>query len=795
MMFRYPIIGIALLSFILAVGCSGSGNGVAPTSGDLESQSNVDRHQCWGLWQFVADPDAGTLDVIQLRSGDFHLNALPFLEPPPLVNLTLESVQFNGNIVEADIGLRHPFLGLDEFTGFDVCGILITNGSMTGYGDSSLRLAGPGDTRLLNPDGVSRWWNPSEFPVNLGTMFSYNDGLLGTPDAVGHYNSTLNAYKYYCDDLGPNDPISNVTLAKRGLFSAGKKNIRHYSIELDAGLIFNYAVDACWHFPDGAKPWDIPGDFPEGANRTEPWRVDVTEALNTLWNDGNDSGGNLGLVLDVYDWFNSELDSVKIESPGNFPAVVSSTPTGGGDGYSTYEIDIFDVTPALDEINILISVTSEEDGFEGFIPGTNTTAYFSHVSDVASQPGEDPVCDIEIDPASPSMPFEGWGAFIFDASGSYDPLGNQLTFEWDFNDDGVFGDPYNYGPPEKPVKVFEFTNQTQVCVRVSNGVGGESECCVDVDIIGKPSKNIQLRPDVIPTDIAIDHTNGDLWVLYNDKVVWKYPRDNWYQSGAQLYPLWATIAHANWIDITPSQYSVIAGDYASNNPLTMIYDPSGNLLYPMAQGGPDYPNVEVYAITSGVYLNHVGNILGWPPDNATFAIRYPDDDWFYGNQWHYYWPTVYTGYDQIYFGYIKGVESDANGNYLWYLEGDPEYYAARWMLSTSGFPYSQNFDNAYMGIGSATDSDNGFNDPRDITRDDLDRIFVLDKLSTGEPRVKLWSVDGNNTTSLGSFGDSTTISADPLRIEGSDYEGNIVVLHGDASPYMISVFLPGEMPS
>ena len=61
-------------------------------------------------------------------------------------------------------------------------------------------MAGDGDMRLLNPDGYSRWWNPAEFPNN-GTIFGYNDGLLGAPDSYADYNNTLNGYKYFCDDL------------------------------------------------------------------------------------------------------------------------------------------------------------------------------------------------------------------------------------------------------------------------------------------------------------------------------------------------------------------------------------------------------------------------------------------------------------------------------------------------------------------------------------------------------------------------------------------------------------------
>jgi len=254
----------------------------------------------WGCYQFTADPISGTLDCIPLRQTAMHLNALPFLEPPPLTNLTVGSLKFNGNVIDADIGLRHPLTGFAKFTGFDVCGILITNGSVTGFDDPDIRMAGEGDTRLLNPDGYSRWWNPAEFPHG-NNISSYTDGLLGTPDSIADYNSTINAYKYFCDDLQPYDPLGKVPLEKRGMFGAGKKNIRHYTIDMSGSLIFNYAVDACWKFPAGAPPYTAPDSFPPGANRFEAWRISVTELENTLYNDGSKSGGKLHLSLDIYD--------------------------------------------------------------------------------------------------------------------------------------------------------------------------------------------------------------------------------------------------------------------------------------------------------------------------------------------------------------------------------------------------------------------------------------------------------------------------------------------------------------
>lgn len=339
-----------------------------------------------GYWQGVIDPQAQTLDFVRLREGNFHLNALGFLEPPPLLNLTLESLEFNGNLLTADIGLRHPFLGLTEFSGFDVCGIFISGGSVSGFTDTDLVMTGEGDTRLLNPDGYSRWWNPSEFPYD-STIFGYTDGLLGAPDSVADFNTTLNGYKYYCDDLDDiGDTLDDVDINNRGLFSAGQKNVRRFEMEIGtAGLVFNYAVDACWQFPESDPPWTAPDDFAIEANRVEAWHVTVTELENTLFNDGSESGGALSLSIDVYDWFNADMNTVRVESPGNFTMTESATAIGGGVGYSTYEVDITGATPAEGSIDLLVSIVSEEENWGEFITGVNTTAYFTHSADVSTE--------------------------------------------------------------------------------------------------------------------------------------------------------------------------------------------------------------------------------------------------------------------------------------------------------------------------------------------------------------------------------------------------------------------------
>ena len=170
---RYLILLLVILT--ASLGCSGSSGDMA-SAPDVQTPSKsatVSSHYTWGLWQFTADPAAETLDAVQLRSGNFHLNALPFLEPPPLLYLTLETLQFNGNIIDADIGLRHPFLGLNEFTGFDVCGIFISNGSVSGFDDAS---AGNGRRRGYAPLESRRLLAMVEsgrVPARTRTMFGY----------------------------------------------------------------------------------------------------------------------------------------------------------------------------------------------------------------------------------------------------------------------------------------------------------------------------------------------------------------------------------------------------------------------------------------------------------------------------------------------------------------------------------------------------------------------------------------------------------------------------------------------
>ena len=124
---------------VLLVGCS---QGVNPVAQDLKGLSPSTpvslgtSHNLWGLWTFICDPVTESVAIVPMREAELHLNALAFLEPPPFQYITLESkLEFSGGILDVDIGIRNPFFGQKIYTGFDICGIIFTHGSVTGYTD------------------------------------------------------------------------------------------------------------------------------------------------------------------------------------------------------------------------------------------------------------------------------------------------------------------------------------------------------------------------------------------------------------------------------------------------------------------------------------------------------------------------------------------------------------------------------------------------------------------------------------------------------------------------------------
>ncbi len=336
------------LFLLLLVSCSSTSTNV--TVGDLpvrESASGNTSHRLMGMWQFMWDPETQDLEYCQLRVSDMHLNVLGWLEPAPLLFLTLESdIEYDhiNNLITVDIGLSHPFAGLNEFAGFDVKGIVISRADLIDATPSrDLKMPGPNTLHLVNADGYSRMWNPDEFPYDPeNDIFTYRDGMLGAPDDWANYDAQLNGYKYFCDGLGPGDPVSNMPFTNRGLFVPGTKNIRTYQLAMPQGLIFNYAVDASWEFPSGGAPWAIPDDYPISANSPEAYHIDYSlEGMMFSENAGSD----LNLYITVYDHQPGSIQNVYVEAKDLYFDVAPNPPavyTASFEG-STQFTDVYSV--------------------------------------------------------------------------------------------------------------------------------------------------------------------------------------------------------------------------------------------------------------------------------------------------------------------------------------------------------------------------------------------------------------------------------------------------------------------
>ena len=248
------------------------------------------------------------------------------------------------NVVTVDIGLTHPFAGLNEFAGFDVKGILISRADLIDATPSrDMSIPGPTTLRLMNADGYTRMWNPEEFPYNPdNNLFTYSDGLLGAPDEWANYDAQLNGYKYFCDGLNPGDPVSNMPFTSRGLFIPGSKNIRTYQLAMPQVLIFNYAVDASWEFPNGLSPWAIPDDYPISANSPEAYHIDYSlEGIMFAENAGSD----MNLYITVYDHQPGSIQNVYVEAKDLFFADAPNPPavfTASFEG-STQFTDVYSV--------------------------------------------------------------------------------------------------------------------------------------------------------------------------------------------------------------------------------------------------------------------------------------------------------------------------------------------------------------------------------------------------------------------------------------------------------------------
>ncbi len=854
------LLAVILLTAAVAFGCSsGGGNPTAPSAGpDLTgSVSHVGQAQThlWGYYDVYIDIESQTVEAVMNRMCMFTANVVTFVNNP-VTNLSFKiygtPVTADYVDVDIDVTIKHPFPGMNQYDGYDVRGVFMGTGAAALKYDSKLKHAEYGANQTLYdyndkvtlaytdpygdslvgmPDGYTRWFNAKEF-IFPGIM-GYTQGKLATPNYQAMLTATLNPYKYFADGLGADEDLwtwLNANPAFNGVFTAGTSNTRNYYLRFPTagGVKYGYAIVASWK---GEAPENHP------ANASEAAAISAYVTPDVYYVSGTEKGGDLILDVNVWGW-DYQPSVIKIESTvlsavHEFDAA-EMTPTGGDANYSTYHAEIpADAVSGTDGNEFW--VVAEYGDFDytceftpaGGAPDATLAAFFRYDLFVSNTPYNlPPVCDLQV---VTTMPAEGWSpvAVEFDATGSSDPNGDPITFEWDFNDDGTFGDTYESGTDDNPTKEFDADYTGDVCVRVTDPSDEEDICCESITVISHATKNIGLRAGIAAEDIAIDHGDGDLFIFYTDNTLWRYQLSQWYATGSEFVNA-ANITGGfgqisrRFVDAAPNGYVFTcchSNDYSATYNSTgwnvhRWWSPTGAYvsglnLYPGANGTmlPLAVDEAQAWPTGSSFSNDMGGVYGLTvaPQESITMVRVMDEGAYAftvnvnAHRHRYlFTPPPLIGSDRAYWQYIQGTETMPNDK-VWLLEKGPDYYASRFTPSGTGWAPPANaplaYDNVTFGTGTQTDSNNGFYDPKDITRNNGSTyIFVLDLLSTGQPSIKVFDVSGA-PSSVGDFGDSTSIDTAPLRIEGSDFNGNVVVLHGPASgTSKISLFTAAEMP-
>jgi len=382
-----------ILLFVIIIGCSGGVKdflSIPDSSTSISPQENAKTEEdnsvllMWGLYKVQLDGATGAVSIEPFRGASFCLNVVAFLQPPAgsLSNINVTVTKWAGFLTQGtitlDVTLHHPFPGVSQYVGFDVRGVVMGDGSITGTHDTAINYPQLGtDLKLLNADGYTRWMNASEFTTS--GLWGYTSGALGTtaytPGAI------LSGYKYFADGLAKTDDVKTffsnpANAANRGSFMPGAVNTREYQLKFPVSggpvVNFNYAVLANWAPPTN-KPPSL-SDFPMNANSREAAHVDVSDSGSTLYYlSPTQFGGSLRLNIEVFDWQGnnkpigvpSEINSIWLESaapfiPGSPVDILLTAAVSSGTSLSSvFSIDISNCQPgAAGNVDILITVES-----------------------------------------------------------------------------------------------------------------------------------------------------------------------------------------------------------------------------------------------------------------------------------------------------------------------------------------------------------------------------------------------------------------------------------------------------
>ncbi len=311
---------LAIVILTMIVGCSSGQSPVAPDTGlELVAQNSEykSNRTIWGYWTIRIDPESESVEIVPDRGAGSHFNVVRLLEVSPCTHcLSISNLSWlPNNIVQCDFNLTHPFPGLIKFTGFDVRGVLVTDGDTLFPGSNRFISLDGSNPTLVNPDGFTNLFNPVEFPPGSAQwpILEYIPGKFAIGD---DFTGTLNPFMAFCMD----NP--------RRMFEAGATekvtiNLKYPSLPFE----FGYVVDASWIKVDDVI--DPVTDFPPEANCLEPYRLEFrmsTELTNVI-------GDSALIQIEIFDHQGVDtISTVSIECPSLFDGeVVLSYSSQSGD--------------------------------------------------------------------------------------------------------------------------------------------------------------------------------------------------------------------------------------------------------------------------------------------------------------------------------------------------------------------------------------------------------------------------------------------------------------------------------
>jgi hypothetical protein len=834
---------IPILILILLAGCSGK---VVPTTpdnpGTLEGISSLpvgvvtvnesgtvsEGMGALGLFSVHFDPGNMTAEITGLRKSSLTdvletVDITNFLRLAPCTDcVKLRSVSYDsdGHPV-LTIGIRHPFGEGDplkpisgrnrgDLHVFNVEGIVISNTgaeSFIGLAESISSLA------LLNADGYTGYLDealdgiyPTDATVHpyITHFDDYSAGNFNASNSMGFESVTTPP------------PTGNLVMAMGCDY-----DYKDYVFDIDDPVDFIYAVGCTYAVSAASKIQRFTPEYriPQH-NKKAASEVTVT-ILDNRFNGGDmesdadievkvvdiSHGVNVGTGLDQM-LADSSVGNIYIEIAGvtASPVMISGSSASGGSGHDPSDPLVYTAT-------VTNSAGAPEGMYRGLVkvsdayaPGQNTSPLLSGMDgikrvDPTSNPltglfaidefatyqafeieilnqNVNPVADAVIATQAYIAPF---AAITIDATGSYDPDGTIESYEWDFNNDGTFGgfgDEYT-GNAWSPVHNFPVGSCQLIQLRVTDNRNATDELDTPLNVC--PFKNIILRPGFSVSDVGTIEDTNDVLIMFEDHQVWKYSCD--FMVAALLYTMpnaGNTIAQR--LEASSNGDSC-CGWWDANQYMWYSYYTNGTLANAHTFTWPDPPhNFDLCVTYSTLWVppglhNLIGMFYDVSGMDAWFRSGYAPPDYYsyYGN----YNTNIGPGPQRIDINYLKGMAASrlpATSYNMFYLEGDPEWRVERSYILI-GF-------NGGWG-GTQTDADSGFWDPRDITLDQYDHVFVTDVLSTGDRRIKEFDTNGNP---FGAFGDNVTMAVDPQRIDASFASDWLYVTMDEG----ISIFFPSE---